>query len=142
MSTELISYAWLKDVGFRCRAKSRGTNGSWRIWISEELGSDDLGLELAVVPGSDSTEWNCWLGNASGRFERFLRMRPMRTQGDVIRLVEGLSGLAWEPAHHLYGIVLSEARAVAFLNEQQEFRRFTKEYRRLADGPPVEGEAA
>ena|SRR5688572_22433298 len=112
---EVITADWLRDVGFKWHQFDRQPDRHWVLWVGQACGQwgtscDDLAVELA--PGSydverhDRSGWFCWLrSDLSHRYSRFIHVRRLRTIGEVIALVEGLTGLPWNPELHLYGMV-------------------------------------
>ncbi|MGJ5203596.1 hypothetical protein [Bradyrhizobium sp. HKCCYLR20261] len=112
MSNEPISDEWLKSVGFRWHQFDRQPDKHWLLWLGGGLRQrpsltdfEDLGIEVA--PGRDGS-WFCWLrSDMSGRYHRFIHLRHIETQADVIQLVEAISGRPWTPENHLYGHLYS-----------------------------------
>jgi hypothetical protein len=112
---EPITEEWLRSVGFKWHQFDRQPKKQWLLWVGQASGqwgrsADDLGVELA--PGSydaernDRTGWFCWLrADTSHRYSRFIHVRRLRTRGEVIALVEALTGQPWNPELHMYGSV-------------------------------------
>jgi hypothetical protein len=120
----LISEDWLRSVGFKWHTISgRDPNPPrdpkhWALWMGNvanyEPGQiwsfhsdEDLGLELTENTSRDKF-WFCWLrADTSSRYSRFLHIRHIRKQADVIQLVEALSGVPWKPENHMYGKIFT-----------------------------------
>lgn len=110
----LITEDWLKAVGFKWHQFDRQPSKHWLLWLGDVMNGggfgsfEDIGVELAAgaynFQRGDSTDWFCWLrGDSSHRYCRFIHVRHMREQRELIRLVEGLTDQDWNPANHLYG---------------------------------------
>jgi hypothetical protein len=107
--TDEISEDWLRAVGFKWHQMERQPDKHWLLWLGDAvresddslLSYEDIGLELA--PGFDG-KWFCWFrSDAAGRYHRFIHIRHLRTQADLVKLVEAITGLPWTPENHLYG---------------------------------------
>jgi len=98
----------LKSVDFKWHQFDRQPSKQWLLWLASAFadgftGMEDLGIDLAE--NHDGT-WFCWLrGDYCSRYSRFVHIRHIRTQEEVIKLVEALTGQAWNPENHLYGAV-------------------------------------
>ncbi|MGA7809659.1 hypothetical protein [Bradyrhizobium sp.] len=107
-----ITEQWLKDAGFKWHQLDRQPDKHWLLWLGAGLKEkpcltsfEDIGIELAPNRGED---WFCWLrSDAAGRYHRFIHLRHVQTVGDVIALVEAISGRPWTPANHFYGSLYS-----------------------------------
>jgi hypothetical protein len=109
----LISEEWLKSVGFRWHQLERQPDKHWLLWLGGAIDGgmftsfEDLGLELApnAYQGRDKPRaWFCWLrGDTSHLYARFIHVRHLRTQEEVCKLVEALSGQDWNPENHWGG---------------------------------------
>lgn len=115
-SAELITEDWLRNVGFKWHEFERQGGKHWLLWLAGAFADgftsfEDLGIELSS--GRDGT-WFCWLrGDYSHRYSRFIHIRYLRTQGEVIQLVEACTGLRWKPENHRSGAVRTEKRYLA-----------------------------
>ncbi|UPJ65279.1 hypothetical protein [Bradyrhizobium sp. 191] len=126
---ELITEDWLKLVGFKWHEFERQNAKHWLLWLGGGLRQkpsltdyEDLGIELA--PGFGDTEWFCWLrSDAAGRYHRFIHLRHVTTRGDVIGLVEAISGRPWTPDNHLYGSLRSPEAADRIRQERERLDR-------------------
>lgn len=114
---DLISEDWLRLVGFKWHQLDRQPSKHWLLWCGDAVrakdGSltsyEDIGIELA---SNRDGSWFCWLrSDAAGRYHRFIHVRHMETQQDVVRLVEAVTGYPWTPENHLYGGVRSPKAA-------------------------------
>jgi hypothetical protein len=60
-----------------------------------------LGIEVAPNRGK---QWFCWLrADTANRYHRFIHIRGLDSVGQLIRLIEGLTGQQWNPANNFYG---------------------------------------
>lgn len=115
---EPITEDWLKSIGFKWHEFERQNAKHWLLWLGGGLRQkpsltdvEDIGIELS--PGwRDEQEWFCWLrSDAAGRYHRFIHLRHVTTRGDVIGLVEAISGRPWTPENHIYGSLHSPEAA-------------------------------
>lgn len=123
--SEPITEEWLKSVGFKWHQMDRQPDKHWLLWLGGAIPDritsfEDLGIELAPRwwknrNGDDVGEvgsWHCWLrADTSGRYHRFLHVRPLRTAAEVVQLVEALTGQSWNTDNHLYGNVYQPKQA-------------------------------
>jgi hypothetical protein len=112
-----ITEEWLKEVGFKWHQFERQPGKQWLLWLGGCVdcgkawrfsGAEDFGIELAHSGrhGSDQEDnfWMCWFrGDSAGRYHRFIHVRHLRTQDELIALVTALTGFPWNPENHLYG---------------------------------------
>lgn len=142
-----ITEAWLKDVGFKWHQLDRQPSKHWLLWLGRAVAGDgisftlhdDIGIEVADmryrnsagdVVGRDA--WFVWFrGDAGGRYHRFIHLRHMRWQHELIKLVEATSGQDWNPENHRYGMVLTPAQAERARQDDERLDR-----RMLRDGYP------
>ena len=113
-----ITEAWLSASGFRWHQLDRQPSKQWLLWlgsaIEEGLTSvEDLGVEVSRTGrAGDDSEWHCWLRrDTAGRYSRFLHIRHLTCRGDLIRLIGGITGVAWNPENHLDGSMYTEQGA-------------------------------
>ena len=100
---------WLKSVGFRWHQLARQPEKQWLLWLGDAVRGrnsmidiEDLGVE--VCSGGLDGAWHCWLrSDLSCKYSRFIHLRHLRTQRDLIALIEGITGQQWDPANNLYG---------------------------------------
>lgn len=139
-----ITEEWLKSIGFRWHQFDRQPDKHWLLWIGRAFEEDsidleDIGLELA--PGYDG-KWHCWFrSDAGGRYGRFLHVRYLRWQQDLIGLLEGIIGRRFDPAHVVYGGLRTAETAERFRREDERLdRRLRAENPWRKDGAdPSEG---
>jgi hypothetical protein len=136
---DLITEDWLKSVGFRWHQLERQPNKHWLLWLGESAGQgrmtwmEDLGIEVAfgayVGPGQPDN-WFCWLrSDAAGRYHRFIHLRHIDNQAELIALVEAISGQTWNPENHRYGTLLTTERAAAARKRDEDLdRRMMREH--------------
>lgn len=124
----LISEDWLKSVGFKWHQLDRQPSKHWLLWLGSGLNEgasltsyEDIGIELTDnPPGRDGRppEWFCWFrGDAAGRYHRFIHLRHLTMNTEVIRLVEAITGYPFDPANNMYGSVHTPRRAAAIREE-------------------------
>jgi len=78
---------------------------------------EDLGIEVAL--GRDGT-WFCWLrGDTAGRYHRFIHIRHLRTTDELILLIEGLTGQAWNAANNYYDSIHTSEQAKRIREEHE-----------------------
>jgi hypothetical protein len=120
----VIDEHWLKSVGFKWHQFDRQPNKQWLLWLGScqdcpdrrlFSGAEDIGIELAR---SGMGDWFCWFrSDVAGRYHRFIHVRHMTTTDQVIRLVEAISGLPWNPDNHIYGVVRCTQCANALIGQ-------------------------
>jgi hypothetical protein len=127
MSAEPITEGWLKSVGFKWHQFDRQPDKHWLLWLGSAIPDrmtsfEDMGVELAPRwwknrNGDDVGavgSWHCWLrADTAGRYHRFLHIRPVNNQADLIRLIEALSGQSWDTTNHFYGNVYQPKHAAS-----------------------------
>ena len=128
-----ISEDWLKSVGFKWHQLDRQPSKQWVLWLGSGLkqgpsltGSEDIGIELAAnSPTREGfTEWFCWFrSDAAGRYHRFIHLRHLTMNTEVIRMVGAITGHPFEPSNHFYGAVLTPERAAARRREDERLDR-------------------
>lgn len=134
-----ITEEWLKDAGFKWHQLDRQPDKHWLLWIGGALKDshgltsyEDLGVELAPAWWKNRNEedvgnigsWHCWLrSDAAGRYHRFIHIRPMRAAGDVVGLIEAMTGQAWDIQNHMYGSVYRPEAAARLRKEHQRLDR-------------------
>ena len=117
---ELITEEWLASVGFKWHQFERQPTKQWLLWLGRN--AEDLGIELAgrahMGPRMDIPAWFCWLrSDTAGRYHRFIHVRYLRFQDEVMDLVRALSGQHWDPDNHWYGAVVTPERAARLRTE-------------------------
>lgn len=123
-----ITAEWLSSSGFRWSQVDGQPSKQWLLWLGrcDEGGftsTEDLGLELASR-GGKIDRWNCWLrADTSSRYHRFIHIREIRFQHEVISLVVALTGSPWRPECHLYGAWRRRSEADYLRREQQRLDR-------------------
>jgi len=131
MSLDLqsITDEWLQEQGFRWHQLERQTNKQWLLWVVVE-GAERVGLELAKVNRDpDDHEYFCWFrSDLGGRYSRFIHIRYLRFQYELILLIEAVSGEKWNRENVLYGQLWSEKQAVKLREDEERLdRRITKD---------------
>lgn len=128
-----ITEDWLKSVGFKWSEVSTNPHEAkhWTLWFGGVANDEpdqiwrfhddeDLGIELSPGAGVRSERWFCWLrADISHRYSRFLHIRHIRFQHELIQIVEALSGVAWAEENHLYGKIFTPEQARRILERDQ-----------------------
>lgn len=127
-----ITEEWLKSVGFKWHRLERQPSKHWLLWLGSGLVNpagdreriacrEDLGIELAYN-GLTDQNWFCWLRSDSAhRYHRFIHVRHLHTEAEVIALVEALTGLSWNPENHFYGEVMTPQDAARCRERDRRF---------------------
>lgn len=128
MKLETITEDWLKEVGFKWHQLERQSSKHWLLWLGWAARTDyeDLGIEIAS--GALDDKWFCWLrSDAAGRYHRFIHLRHIRTCADLIGIIEGITGQAWDPANNRYGAMRSPEDAARIRAEDDRLDRRLRE---------------
>ena len=140
-----ITEDWLKSVGFKWHQLDRQPSKHWVLWLGHGLNqgesltdSEDIGIELAAdCPPRDGSapDWFCWFrSDCAGRYHRFIHLRHLRTNTEVIRLIEAITGYPFDPANHLYGSALTPERAA--LTRKRDGTRLDRQM--ILEGSPFD----
>lgn len=125
-----ITEEWLKEVGFKWHQIERQPDKQWCLWMGRCIdhpdnwsSPEDFGIEICAGaysgPGR-SPRWFCWFrGDSAGRYHRFIHVRHLSTQAEVIHIIEALSGREWKPENHIYGQLLCQVCADRWRKEQE-----------------------
>lgn len=127
MTNEPISEEWLRESGFRWHQLERQPNKHWLLWLGSAMptgfmaATEDIGVE--VTPSNDRT-WFCWLrSDVSHRYGRFIHIRHIESTGELVRLIEALTGQRWDPGNNICGTML---RPDAAERERAERKRLDR----------------
>lgn len=104
-----LTEEWLSSVDFKFRDPvDRQPFRHWSIKISE---SHDYGLAVeTTMPGFINGDgehigadggWFLWIN----REHKHIHIRHIFTRGEMIAMIEALSGWPWNPANHVWGQV-------------------------------------
>lgn len=125
---DLISEDWLRSVGFKWHQFERQPDKHWLLWLGDSAGQgrltsyEDIGIEVA--PGTADNGWFCWLrSDAAGRYHRFIHLRHLLCQRDLIVLVEAIGGQKWNPENHLFGSLRTPTHAATIRKREEDFDR-------------------
>ncbi len=145
--TNLITEDWLRSTGWKWHDMERSPRKHWLLWLApacvdprEKSGhlfacTEDLGIEMTYDPQSDF--WFCWIrADYAGRYCRFLHVRHLTKQEEVVRLIEALTGRTFEPKDVLYGALRSPEHAEYLRKDSESL------HQRLAAGWGKAGEQA
>jgi len=130
-----ITEDWLKAMGFKWSQFDRQPDKMWLLWIGDALvehgeplawrSSDyeDLGVEVAANlcgSGPEIKDWFCWLrSDSAGRYHRFIHLRHIVFQDELIAIIEGLTGRRFDPANIVYGSMKRPESARRLKEESQ-----------------------
>ena len=142
--SEKLTEEWLKGAGFKWHQFDRQPDKHWLLWLGHAVANghmvsyEDLGVEVAPMAyknrngeqlGGD--EWFCWLrSDGAGRYHRFIHIRHLSTVDDLVKLIEGLTGLPWDPANVMYGSLRTPADAARIRADDERLDR-----KMLREGP-------
>ncbi len=118
---EPITEEWLSAIGFKWHEVERSPR-HWLLWLHVDgMLITDLGVELcANYPNHDDTFYFCWLrGDYSHRYSRFIHVRHLKLKCELLRLIEGLTGLDWNPNNAWYGSLVSDKQSAYFTKERE-----------------------
>lgn len=135
-NNNLITDDWLREIGFRWHQMERQPNKHWVLALGDAVNDDrsftcrdDLAIELTRSVYADDIFYNCWLrGDYSHRYSRFIHVRHLTTRRDLIRLIEGLTGLDWNPANVYYGGLCTDKQSALIRKDRD------RPDRRLVEG--------
>jgi len=128
-----ITEEWLKSVGFKWHQHERQLGKAWLLWMGGADGYrlqsfEDLGRELHWTGYPDADCWSAFLrGDTAGRYHRFIHIRKVRGIGEVVGLVEALSGVPWNVERHIYGRICTEKEAQHISHERQRLDHLIRE---------------
>lgn len=123
-----LTEEWLKSVGFKWHQLERQSDKQWLLWLGDAVREgngftsySDLGIELTT---NCNGKWHCWLrSDAGGIYSRFLHIRYLRTQQELIQLCEALTGQKWDPLNHLYGAMRTPEQADRIRKDDERLDR-------------------
>jgi len=141
MNREPITEDWLRASGFKWEQLDRQPTKHWLLWLAPACvdhlehhrrmfaATEDLGIELAFKDGQ-SPDWFCWVrADYAGRYSRFLHVRHMIYQYEVVQLIEALTGREWKPEDVLYGAFRSPKEADSLRKDSESLhQRLAREW--------------
>jgi len=138
-----ITEDWLRACGFRWSQEDRQPHKHWLLWLADACvdregrrvsASDDLGIELTLGINGEPW-WYCWVrADYAGRYTRFLHIRHMTTQAEVVQLIEAMTGRPWDPADVFYGALRSPEQAEHYRRDEQRLdKRLAKAWGERVD---------
>lgn len=121
-----ITEGWLREVGFKWHQFDHQPTKHWLLWLAPAFAdrrlvdTEDFGIELSGdVPGAPD-QWFCWLrSDFAGRYHRFIHVRHLRFQHELIHMIEGLTGQPWNPANNLWGSMRTPEAAARMRAKEQ-----------------------
>jgi hypothetical protein len=126
----VITEDWLREVGFKYDTPDPRHRElkHWTLWFGDCIEGNhgnDLAIELSQ---NRSEDWFCWLrSDMAHRYHRFIHVRHMKLQEDLIRLIEGVSGQTWDPANNAYGVMRSPKSAESLRKESERLDMYFNE---------------
>lgn len=117
---ELITEAWLRATGFKWHQLDRQPEKQWLLWLGDVIQGgwqsfEDLGVEVCRnLVGREQAfqDWFCWIrADTSHRYSRFLHVRHMLYVDELVRLIEGLTGVDFDPQNVLGGMLRTSESA-------------------------------
>lgn len=135
-----ITEDWLREVGFKWHELERFGGKHWLLWLGDAMGDgrmvdfEDFGIELASHGPTDE-RWFCWLrSDTAGRYHRFIHARYLRFQHELVAMIEGLTGQAWDPANNFYGSMRTPSQAARLREEHARLdQRMMRERAKWSD---------
>lgn len=127
----LITEDWLKSIGFKWHQLERQPSKHWLLWVGGAIGDErrlfhgfeDLGIEVAAASFATAPEWpewHCWFrSDCAGRYHRFIHLRYMEHQYELVNLIEALTDLEFNADDVLYGC-LHRPDTAARLRQERE----------------------
>lgn len=119
-----LTEQWLADIGFKWHQMDRQPSKHWVLWLGHAIEDRnvslcDIGIELAANRYTgrrgdpvDRENWFCWIRSDAGhRYHRFLHVRNIRTRGELLGLIWGLTGVEFDPANSWYGHLVTPQQA-------------------------------
>lgn len=122
----------LRFMGFKWDQRDRQPSKHWLLWIGDACkdasnpegkafcGSDELGIELAKssVPGDEW--WYCWIrSDFASRYGRFLHVRHVSRWGEIVALIDALTGRPFDSSAVLYGQLWRPTSAARLRKESE-----------------------
>ena len=116
---QFITEEWLRSLDFKWDQLDRQSSKHWVLWLGRALrdysepkgrmfeSPEEIGVDLAYGGVRDQIPWwYCWLrSDMAHRFSRFIHLRTLVYQDELVAVVEALTGYPWEPRNHIYGQV-------------------------------------
>jgi len=132
-----ITEELLKSMGFKWHQFDRQPSKHWLLWLGNAIDDrvttyEDLGLELGFSDWPHDPFWFCWIrSDTAGRYSRFLHIRHLHFQDELIRLIEAITGFAWKPENCFFGSYHCERFAAQI---RKDYERLDREL--LRNGRP------
>lgn len=114
----LLTEDWLRDQGFKSSQQERQTWKHWSLYLGWASGQknacmEDLIVEVTMAwwhnhhgdPVGDTEAWNCWL---RGMNNSLLHVRYIKTRGELLGLIEALTGRSWDRSLSYFGNLYHE----------------------------------
>lgn len=139
MGDPLLTERWLKESGFKWHQLERQSGKHWLLWLGAVIRDDsltdieDLGIEVAAGAfGEHDARWFCWLrSDVAHRYSRFLHLRHIRTERDLVAIIQGITGVEFKPENARYGYLMTDEQAA-----RDDVARQRLDRKWLEDGHP------
>src|SRR5260370_11990958 len=96
--------------------------GNWEDFTGKYGFSDGEGVEQRDFEAR--ARLVCWLrSDFASRYHRFIFLRHLKAQRELILLVESLSGVPWAPENNLYGAIRTSEEAAQIRSEDDRLDR-------------------
>jgi hypothetical protein len=129
IAAEPITEDWLRACGFKWEQHDRQQSKHWLLWLGWALSdpnegrafadAHDLGIELAHNDNGEDF-WYCWVrADYCNRYNRFLHVRHMAQQREVVALIEALTGRPFVPSDSMYGCLRTPEDAARLKRESE-----------------------
>lgn len=113
----LLTESWLKENGFKWHQLDRQPDKHWLLWLGAVISDsafssiEDLGIEVAPY-GRNDPRWFCWLrSDCAHRYSRFLHLRHIRTERDLVWIIQAITGVEFKAENARYGYLMTEDQA-------------------------------
>lgn len=113
---------WLREAGFKWSQIERQPSRHWILWLGgcvnrgpdgkRQAMTDSRDLGIEVASGAMDGEWFCWLrSDAAHLYHRFIHLRHIRTTDELVKMIEGITGQAWDVANNWDGCMMHPVHA-------------------------------
>lgn len=146
LPSDALSEDWLKEVGFYSSQQERQPFKHWKLLLGRAVDGGmfscpaDLYVEVtpawwinsggARVQAGVGNPWHCWIG---GDQRGFVHVRHLQTRDELVRLIVGMTGLAWRSEDVMYGMLHTPKRGGELRAEEAD--RLAREAAREHSSP-------
>ncbi len=128
----LLTDEWLGNIGFKWHQGERQPTKHWRLFLGFAIdepwrGAGELAIEVAAhgfganrhgVDIGATGAFFCWVLSVDS-LQKFVSIRDLRTQQELIALVEALTGCPWIPANIMYGNLYHPEQAKKLITQSE-----------------------